>query len=136
MAWPQTTLDDDETDADLDTVTGVGGGREQLNDAIIRLNLLKDEAVALLDEAQTYTSKRTITMNTNGLELRASGVSGALAYINGNHATPTVRTARVGMINATELIFENEVTNGDFDLRTDGTGIGKLNGSQILTNAS
>ncbi len=130
--WPTAALSKTSVDADSDTVTGVSGGRAQLEDAIDRLNALNAIKVEILDEIQTRTAKLTATVQSIPLELRAAVASGVEIGLHANHSTPGSRTGKIGFSNATLLRIINEVTNGDIDFVTNGTGKVKINGKEIV----
>ena len=136
MTWPTSSLSKTNVDADGDTITGVGGGRDQLEDAIDRLNALAAEAVALLDEAGTYTAKQTFSLLNTPVELKGLSSNGVYLPFFANVAAPTTRTGRIGYIGgASELVLENEATNGHVNLKTNGTGEVRANGIRVLTTA-
>ena len=136
MTWPTSSLSKTNVDADGDTVTGVGGGRDQLEDAIDRLNLLAAEAVALLDEAETFTAKKTFTLQDTPIELRGATTDGVYIPFHPDVSSPGTRKGRVGFVgDATNLDIENEHSGGHIIFTVAGAGEVRIGADRVLTEA-
>lgn len=93
---------------------------------------------ALANGTRTFNGAVTID-NGNQVLLLKPGASQDHVYMGffARSATPTVRSAYFGFASAatTSISLANEITNGNINLLTTGTGTVTVNGNQVLTVA-
>ena len=132
MVWPTGQIDETDVDEDGDSTTAA---REDLLAVIQRINAIAQEAVALLDEGNTFTTQQKIQSIIPQLSLVATSSSGATLGFRGDSISPLIATALIAMPNSSNLSFRAAFTNAINIAMITGGGSVTLNGQPLLLQA-
>ena len=133
MSLPAADLTTNDLDANSDSLTAA---RVELKAAVDKTNTLLGEGLALLDEAETFTAKKTFTSQNTPIELRGVTSDGCYIPLHPDVSSPATVLGQIGFIaSAILLSIKSLVTNGHIDFETDGSGEVRVNGNRILTTA-
>ena len=131
--WPTDDLTTANLDADTDTVTGAGGGREEIYEAVQKIQAILLTTPAFTDNNNNFTARQDITLAGESLKQIATGSAGVRIGMYADNGSPTTETGRVGFNDATDMRVQNFVSGGDVNLVTAGAGEAQYNGDEIDT---